>query len=201
VTPWFITFEGGEGCGKTTQAKRLQQRLGDSAIFTREPGGTPGAEILRTMLLHGDHEFSAPAQVFLHFAARTEHVERLIKPTLAAGKTVICDRFFDSTLAYQGFGQYAPRATIEELSKVIGIVPDLTFILRVSPAIAAARVASRGAALDRYESHDAAFHARVAAGFEEIAAQNPARCAIIDADQNIDQVHQAIWATYLARTQ
>ena len=151
------------------------------------------------MLLHGAHEFSAEAEVMLHFAARAEHVARLIRPALAAGECVVCDRFFDSTMAYQGFGLGADRAAIEILSGVIGLVPDVTFVLRVSPDIAAARMALRAGVSDRYEARDAAFHGRVADGFAEIAARNPDRCVVINADGAVADVHAAIVAVLAAR--
>ncbi len=161
-------------------------------MLTREPGGAPGAELLRSILLSGQTEWSAPAETLLHFAARAEHVERTIRPALASGSWVVCDRFADSTMAYQGYGQGADRATIAALAGLIGLSPDLTVVLNVSEAVAFSRRRTRGGEADRYERQDAAFHARVNAGFLAIAAAEPDRCAVVDADGSQDHVHAAI---------
>ncbi len=134
------------------------------------------------MLLAGRHDWSADAETLLHFAARADHVARTIRPALAAGMVVVCDRFGDSTMAYQGYGQGADRTRITALSGMLGIVPNLTLVLDVSEAVAAERMARRGRALDRYDRLGAGFHARVAAGFRDIAAQAPERCTLIDAN-------------------
>jgi dTMP kinase len=165
---------------------------------THEPGGAPGAEALRELLLFGEVTFSPTAETLLHFAARAEHVERTIRPALALGHWVVCDRFSDSTMAYQGYGLGADRAMIATLSRLLGLVPDVTFVLDVSPAVAASRLARRGSA-DRYEAMDASFHACVAAGFREIARAEPQRCALINADAGEDEVHAAIMAALDAR--
>ncbi len=196
----FITLEGGEGAGKSTQARLLAGALaqgGHGVLLTREPGGAPGAEALRAMLLGGVHRWSAAAEAHLHFAARAEHLARTILPALAAGMVVVCDRFADSTLAYQGYGQGADRGLIVGLTGLLPRQPDRTVVLRVSPAVGAARLegrrqAGRRQALDRYEAMDAAFHARVAAGFAAIAAGAPERCRVVDADGGVDAVHVAI---------
>lgn len=191
----FITLEGGEGAGKSTQARLLADALaaaGHEVTLTREPGGAPGAEILRTLLLDGRHAWSAAAETHLHFAARAEHLERTILPALARGAIVVCDRFADSTLAYQGYGQGADRALIAGLTRLLPRRPDLTLVLRVSTARAAERLASRGLRPDRYEAMDAAFHARVAQGFAEIAAAEPDRCRVIDADGPVGAVHALV---------
>ncbi len=191
----FITLEGGEGAGKSTQARLLVAALtaaGTAALFTREPGGAPGAELLRGLLLSGSHEWSAEAEIYLHFAARAEHLSRTILPALAAGTVVVCDRFADSTMAYQGYGLGADRALIAALTRLLPRQPDLTLVLQVSPEVAAARVAERRQALDRYESMDAAFHARVAQGFADVAAAEPGRCVAIAADGAAEEVHRAI---------
>ncbi len=161
-------------------------------LETREPGGAPGAEVLRRLLLSGGTAWSPPAETLLHFAARAEHVERTIRPALAAGTWVVCDRFADSTMAYQGHGQGADRAMIATLTGLIGLAPDLTIVLDVSEAVALTRRRQRGAATDRYEREDAAFHARVKAGFLAIAAAEPARCVVVDADGTPAAVHAAI---------
>jgi dTMP kinase len=191
----FITLEGGEGAGKSTQAGLLAQALearGVSVLCTREPGGAPGAERLRALLLSGETAWSPPAEVLLHFAARAEHVERRIRPALASGRWVVCDRFTDSTLAYQGYGQGADLGMIRALGAMIGLAPDLTLVLDVSDAVGAARLASRPGGLDRYERLPPSFHARVRAGFREIAAAEPARCVLIPADGDVASVHAAV---------
>jgi len=191
----FITFEGGEGAGKSTQAHRLADALGDLGVpvlRTREPGGAPGAEVLRELLLSGTIAWSAPAEALLHFAARAEHVEQTIRPALAAGMWVVCDRFADSTMAYQGYGQGADRAMIATLTGLIGLVPDVTIVLDVSDVVALARLRGRGGPVDRYERLDAAFHARVNEGFRAIARAAPERCVLIPADGTEADVHTAV---------
>ena len=191
----FITLEGGEGAGKSTQARLLVAALtagGTAALFTREPGGAPGAEVLRGLLLSRSHDWSTEAEIYLHFAARAEHLSRTILPALEAGTVVVCDRFADSTMAYQGYGLEADRTLIAALTRLLPRQPDLTLMLQVSPEVAAARLAERRQALDRYESMDAAFHARVAQGFAAIAAAEPGRCVITSADGTAEEVHQAI---------
>jgi dTMP kinase len=198
----FITLEGGEGAGKSTQARLLADALADlglKVLRTREPGGAPGAETLRGMLLGGTVDWSAPAETLLHFAARAEHVEKTIRPALAAGMWVVCDRFYDSTMAYQGYGQGADRGVIATLIGLLGIVPDVTLVLDVSDAVAVARQLRRGADADRYERLDALFHARVNQGFRDIAAAAPERCVLIAADGSVAEVHAAIMQAVRAR--
>jgi dTMP kinase len=198
----FITLEGGEGAGKTTQARLLAEALvalGLAVLRTREPGGAPGAERLRDLLLGEALEWSAEAETLLHFAARAEHVEKTIRPALAAGLWVVCDRFADSTMAYQGYGQGADRATIATLTGMLRIVPDLTLVLDASDAVAVARQIARGADADRYERLDALFHARVRQGFRDIAAAAPERCVAIAADGPATQVHESVMRTIRAR--
>lgn len=197
----FLTLEGGEGAGKSTQARMLAEALaeqGRAVLLTREPGGAPGAEALRTMLLEGRHRWSAAAEAHLHFAARAEHLARTILPALEAGMSVVCDRFADSTLAYQGYGQGygqdAITALITGLTRLLPRRPDRTLLLRVSPEVSARRIAERAGRLDRYEAMDAAFHARVAAGFDAAAAAEPGRFRTIDADGSVDVVHRAVLA-------
>jgi dTMP kinase len=195
----FITLEGGEGAGKSTQARLLADALaerGRPVLLTREPGGAPGAEKLRAMLLGGGHRWSAAAEAHLHFAARAEHLARTIMPALAAGMVVVCDRFADSTLAYQGYGQGADRALIRGLTALLPRMPDITLMLRAEPTVAAARMAARRQRPDRYEAMDAAFHERVAQGFAEIAAAEPKRCRVVSADGDIATVHGAIMASF-----
>lgn len=197
----FITLEGGEGAGKSTQARLLADALeaqGLTVVRTREPGGAPGAEVLRELLLSGQVDWSPPAETLLHFAARAEHIARTIRPALAAGSWVVCDRFFDSTMAYQGYGQGADRNLIAALTGLLGLVPDVTIVLDVSETVAATRLQNRGAPTDRYERLDAAFHARVNAGFREIARLSPNRCVLVPADGDAAEVHAAIMAALQA---
>lgn len=192
----LITLEGGEGAGKSTQARLLADALCDRGLpvlQTREPGGAPGAELLRELLLSGRIDWTAAAETMLHVAARMEHVARTIRPAIAAGSWVVCDRFHDSTMAYQGYGLGVDRGMIDVLGAMVGIVPDLTLVLDVPRAVAVARLRGRGAANDRYERLDEAFHQRVRAGFREIAAQQ-ARCVLVDAAQDAAAVHTAVMA-------
>ena len=161
-------------------------------LRTREPGGAPGAEVLRELLLSGTVAWSAPAETLLHFAARAEHVEQSIRPALTAGMWVVCDRFADSTMAYQGYGQGADRAMITVLTGLVGLVPDVTIVLDVSDAVGSQRLRARGGAADRYERLDPAFHARVNRGFRAIAEAAPERCVLIPADGSEADVHAAV---------
>lgn len=198
----FITLEGGEGAGKTTQSALLAEALtarGISVVRTREPGGSPGAEVLRGLLLGGSVDWSPQAETLLHFAARSEHVAKTIQPALRSGTWVICDRFFDSTMAYQGYGQGADRDFIASLIALLGIVPDLTLVLDMPEAVSAERMRQRGGDADRYERLDAAFHARVRQGFREIAAAAAGRCVMLDASAEIAAVGSAIWGTVVSR--
>lgn len=201
-TGHFITLEGGEGAGKSTQARLLADALvalGLPVLRTREPGGAPGAETLRGLLLGGAVDWSAPAETLLHFAARAEHVEKTIRPALAAGMWVVCDRFYDSTMAYQGYGQGADRGMIATLVELLGLTPDVTLMLDVSERVAVARRLRRGNDDDRYERLDALFHARVNAGFREIARGAEERCVLIAADGSEATVHAAIMAALRGR--
>lgn len=181
----FISLEGGEGAGKSTQARRLAAHLaaaGLPVLLTREPGGSLGAERIRGILLGGSG-FDPVAEAMLLFAARREHLVATIRPALAAGIWVISDRFADSTRAYQCHGLGMPGEAYRRLADLAleGTQPDLTLILDIPPEAGMARAAGRGVAADRYERLDAGFHARVRAGFLAIAAAEPARCAVIDA--------------------
>jgi dTMP kinase len=181
----FITFEGGEGGGKSTQARRLAAHLSEQGIpvlLTREPGGSGGAEAIRAVLLNGQG-FDPIAEAMLMFASRREHIVATIRPALEAGMWVISDRFADSTRAYQCHGQGVPGEVYRRLADLAleGLAPDLTLILDVPPEQGMARAASRGVAADRYERLDDGFHARVRAGFLAIAAAEPTRCAVLDA--------------------
>jgi dTMP kinase len=199
----FITFEGGEGSGKSTQIKLLARRLeadGVRNITTREPGGSPGAEIIRHVLLSGVGKLLGPeAETLLFAAARDDHVRTVILPQLNQGTWVLCDRFFDSTRAYQGsLGQVSPdilnalqRVTIGDLK------PDLTIILDVPVEVGMRRATVRrgNGAADRFESENLSFHERLRAAYRNIAADDPGRCVLIDATSDPDSVSQAIWRT------
>lgn len=187
----FITLEGGEGAGKSTAAAGLSARLraeGFEVVQTREPGGTAGAEAIRALLLSTDTALEPMAQTLLHFAARADHVERLIRPALLRGAVVICDRFYDSTMAYQSYGLGVDRAAVDSLIRLINLRPDLTFMLQVPENISKSRLALRGAASDRYEEMGGEVMARIAQGFAAIAAAEPERCARIDATQTPEAV-------------
>lgn len=194
----FLTFEGGEGAGKSTQIKRLGAALeatGTSTTVTREPGGSPGAETIRGLLLDPSAEWDAPTEALLHFAARADHYTTRIAPALRKGDWVICDRFADSTRAYQGFGLGLSMEAIETLYEIAlgDFVPDLTIILDVPVDVGMTRMESRDGDPDRYEKMDVAFHERLRQGFLEIAAREPERCEIIDAVADIDTVTQRIF--------
>jgi dTMP kinase len=187
MTARFITFEGGEGAGKSTQLRHLAHALaarGIRVVSTREPGGSPGAEFLRGVILGGEHDFAPLTDMLLHFAARAEHVTRTIRPALESGSWVLCDRFYDSTEAYQVHGQGADAAAFASLKGLVGVRPDLTLVLDVSEEVAARREAARGRAADRYDRLGPAFHARVAAGFRRIADSDVERCVLVDANRD-----------------
>jgi dTMP kinase len=198
----FITLEGGEGAGKSTQAKHLAAALardGIDVVATREPGGAPGSERLRALLLSGEVAWSPLAETLLHYAARAEHAARTIRPALEAGTWVVCDRFYDSTMAYQGYGQGADRAAIATLTALLGLTPDLTIMLDVSVDTTLARLGRRGAVADRYERLGAAFFARIRDGFHAIAASEPERCVLLDAEGEEAAVAAAVLAAVRAR--
>ncbi|NVN32124.1 dTMP kinase, partial [Endobacter medicaginis] len=166
-------------------------------------GGSPAAEAMRAVLLDPDLPLAPEAELLLVFAARADHLAATVLPALDRGVIVLCDRFADSTLAYQGFGVQADartRTLIDELTARLPRQPDLTFVLNVSPGTAAERLRHRGGTTDRYETRDAAFHARVRAGFLAIAAAHPARCVRIDADAPAEAVHDAILSVVSTRT-
>ncbi len=198
----FITLEGGEGAGKSTAARRLAQALreaGREVVLTREPGGTAGAEAVRGLLLDPATRLSPRADTLMHFAARADHVDGLIRPALARGAVVISDRFYDSTMAYQAHGLGVDPAMVTALTQSLDLTPDLTFILDVSEAVGKQRLALRGDARDRYERMGPEMMARIAAGFRAIAAANPERCVLIDATGDQDSVFGAIAAVLRAR--
>ena len=198
----FITLEGGEGAGKSTQARRVAAALaaaGVPVLRTREPGGAPGAERIRELLL-SPGSWDSLTEAMLHFAARREHVVRSIRPMLEAGAWVICDRFADSTLAYQGAGQGLAYETWARLCDLTleGLRPDLTLILDLPVEAGLARAAGRSAA-DRYEKLDADFHARIRAGFHDIARREPQRCLVLDAARDAEAVYATIADTLRQR--
>ena len=197
----FIAFEGGEGAGKSTQAHLLADALaarGITCVITREPGGTPGAEAIRGLLLGTAGEGWQPrAEALLFAAARADHVERLIVPALEDGQWVICDRFVDSSRAYQGGAGGLGDADVMALHRVgsQGLLPDLTLLVEVSPETATARATARdGDAADRIGGRDAAYHARVAQAFGALADAEPARFARISGDPDANAVHREIMA-------
>jgi len=200
----FIALEGGEGAGKSTQGRLLAEALrarGAEVVLTREPGGTAGAEAIRALLLDaGGAGWGARAEALLFAAARADHVARLIRPVLARGGVVICDRFLDSSRAYQGGGGGLEDADIRALHAIgsEGLLPDITLLVEVPPAVAAARLAGRAAATaagpDRIEQQGEAYHARVAAAFARFAAEEPARFARIDGTGDAQAVHARVLA-------
>ena len=194
----FITFEGGEGAGKSTQIRRLAERLHAGArdvVLTREPGGSPGAESIRELLLNGAVDRSSPlTEALLMNAARRDHIERVIAPALARGAVVLCDRFADSTRAYQGAGGAVDAAVIAQLERaVVGEMrPDLTLIFDLPVAEGLRRALSRNGGEERFEAKGEAFHERLRAAYLDIARSEPDRCVVIDAAASLDAVEAAI---------
>lgn len=207
----FITFEGGEGVGKSTQVKRLLvrlNRLGFEAVRTREPGGTPKAEAVRAFILQGRSEsWGAGAEAVLFAAARLDHVRQLIAPSLGTGKWVISDRFHDSTRAYQGLTGGVDDRLIRGLEALAldGHQPDITFVLDMDPAAAFARVNAReleqalAQTGDRFEKEDLEWHRRLRRAFLDIAAANPERCVVLPANQSEDNLELEIWDVLVRR--
>jgi dTMP kinase len=195
----FITLEGGEGAGKSTQAKRLTAALdarGFSVCATREPGGSPGAEQIRALLVEGEPgRWDALTETLLLFAARADHLAGTIRPALAAGRWVVCDRFTDSTYAYQGAGRGLDGNIIAaiEAASVQNFRPDLTFILDVTVETGLSRAGARSDDETRFEKFDVAFHARLRDYFHELAKREPARCVLIDSSVPPDTVAARIW--------
>jgi dTMP kinase len=194
----FITLEGGEGAGKSTQIARLADWLkarGREVVTTREPGGSPGAEMIRKLLVEGPAErWDGTTEALLHFAARRDHLRLTVWPALKRGAWVISDRFADSTRAYQGYGHGLDLAMLARLHEIAidGFRPDLTLILDLPIETGLARAAARRSAETRYESLPRDFHERVHDGFAEIAKSEPERCAVIDASRDIEAVAAAI---------
>ncbi|WP_261664501.1 dTMP kinase [Deinococcus sp. Marseille-Q6407] len=196
--PAFITFEGGEGAGKSTQLSRLQPRLaaaGVPALFTKEPGGTPAGEQIRAALLDPALEIDPLAEFLLYSASRAQLVRTVLQPALARGEVVVCDRYADSTLAYQGYGRGLPLPFLRSVTAEAtgGLTPTLSVLLDIDPAAGLGRVAQRGQK-DRLERADLAFHRRLRAGFLELAAADPERWLVLDATRPADELEADIWA-------
>jgi dTMP kinase len=194
----FITLEGGEGAGKSTQIAKLKVWLesrGREVLATREPGGSPGAEAIRKLLVEGATDrWDGTTEALLHFAARRDHLRATVWPALKSGVWVLSDRFADSTRAYQGYGHGLDLAVLERLYELAvgSFRPDLTLVLDLPVEAGLARAAERRGAETRYESLPRDFHQRVREGFLEIAKRDPKRCAVIDAAKDIDTIAQAI---------
>ncbi|HOT90821.1 MAG TPA: dTMP kinase [Anaerolineae bacterium] len=198
VSGLFITLEGPDGSGKTTQARMLVEWLreqGHPVLATREPGGTRIGEAIRNVLHDCAHVEMAPqTEILLYSASRAQHVAEVIRPALAAGKIVVCDRYFDSTYAYQGYGRGLPLPTLQVITDfaVQGLIPDLTLYLDIAPEVGLQRRAHSGEALNRLDREALAFHERVRAGYLELAAADPARWHIIDAHRTPEAVQAAL---------
>ncbi len=198
---FFITFEGGEGAGKTTQIRLVKEYLekkGIPVLLTREPGGSEGGELIRPLLVTGQAQWDALTEVLLFSAARRDHLIKKIWPALNQGKVVLCDRFADSTLAYQGYGRQNDKnlqKTLKQLYQIIAgeFEPSLTFILDIDPDIGLKRSCNRlGNTEQRFEQMDLLFHQNLREGFLQIAKENPSRCRVINANDSVDHIHQQI---------
>lgn len=202
----FISFEGIDGCGKSTQSKMLLSALqsaGHKTFLTREPGGSDGAEEIRGLLLSGNPDkWSAETEILLFTAARRDHLEKTIQPGLNAGKVVLSDRFADSTRVYQGATRGDLRPIVDSLhSQVIGREPDLTLIFDMDPATALARGLARNSGEDRFEDFGLEFQEKLRAGFRKLAEEFPDRCVLIDADRSIEAIFADVMAKVQAKLQ
>jgi dTMP kinase len=200
----FVSLEGIDGSGKSTQARRLADHMrgrGRDPVLTREPGGAPGAEEIRRLLVEGDPaRWSPETEILLFTAARRDHLERTIRPALAAGRDVVTDRFADSTRVYQGATRGDLRGLVDRIhDAAIGVEPDLTLILDMDPAVALDRGLARGSGEDRFEEFGLAFQEKLRTGFLALAREAPARCTIIDASETPDRVAARIAAEIDAR--
>ncbi|MBQ0750536.1 MAG: dTMP kinase [Roseovarius sp.] len=193
----FLSFEGIDGSGKSTQARRLAEALramGRDVVLTREPGGSPGAEEIRRLVLEGDKDrWSAETEILLFTAARRDHLERVIAPALARGAVVICDRFADSTRMYQGLGRSDLRGLVDQLhALMIGREPDLTLLIDIDPGVGLGRALSRGGAEARFESFGEGMQARMRTGFLALAQEFAPRFAVIDGARDLDAVAEDV---------
>ncbi len=206
----FITFEGIEGCGKTTQIKLLSRRLAErglSVVMTREPGGCAIADQIRSILLDADNREMVPlTELLLYAAARAQHVSEVIRPALETGKIVLCDRFTDATLAYQGYGRQLDRALIGELNSIAAdrVRPELTILIDCPAETGLNRAITRieattGAREERFEQESIQFHQRVREGYLEIAAKDPGRFIVVNGDRSVADVETSIAEAVLAR--
>jgi len=201
----FITLEGGEGTGKSTQIKRLKASLeakGIAVLATREPGGSPGAEQIRKLMVEGEPgRWDAITETLLAYAARADHVARTIGPALLAGTWVISDRFNDSTFAYQGVGRGVPRETIRRIDSAVldDFAPDLTLVLDLDVSVGLQRATARAGSENRFEKFGPDFHEKLRQAFLDIARRHPERCRVIDAGGSEDQVAEAILAAVSRR--
>lgn len=195
MSGFLITLEGIDGCGKTTQARLLKERLEREAVphlLTREPGGTAAGEKIRLLLLQKEHSLTDTAEILLYMAARAELVDTVIRPALEAGQVVVCDRYLDSSVAYQGYGGEGDRAWIQALNAKVtgGLWPHLTFLFDLSVEEALRR---RGRGGDRIEERALSFHRKVRHGYRAIADEEPARVILIDATAPAERQHEAVW--------
>ena len=204
IKPRFISFEGGEGSGKTTQIKLLAKRLakyGD-VITTREPGGTIEAEIIRNLLVKGKkNKWSGIVETLLLYAARKDHIDKIIDPSLKKNKWVLCDRFKESTLVYQGYGKNVDINLIKKFDKIItnNLTPGLTFVLDIDPIIGLKRSKRKSNTETRYENMSLGFHNKIRKAFRTIAKSNKKKFILINANQDINLIQDIIWNEVLKR--